>query len=51
MHVGDILVRFQLDPALSAQGDPLFHNTLVMLLRRGPEHQLKIAGLAEVDTP
>lgn len=51
MRAGDILARMPLDPVLSAQGDPLFHNTLVLLLRRGPERQLKIAGLEETDSP
>jgi hypothetical protein len=51
MKQGDIFARFPLDPALGAAGDPLFKNTLVLLLRRGPEKQLKIAGLAETDLP
>ncbi len=51
MRNGDVLARLPLDPKLSSAGDPLFRNTLVMLVRRGPDRKLKIAGLAETDAP
>ncbi|HEY1956154.1 MAG TPA: nuclear transport factor 2 family protein [Polyangiaceae bacterium] len=52
MRKGDVLVRVPLDPQTSlSTGDPLFRSTLVLLLRRGSDRALKIAGLAETDTP
>jgi len=51
MRAGDIYARLPLETRLSAAGDPLFHNTLVMLVRRGADHKLRIAGLMETDTP
>ena len=51
MHTGDVFARVPLDPAMSAAGDPLFHNTLVLLVRRAPDRKLKIAGLSETDAP
>lgn len=51
MRKGDVYVRVPLDPKLSATGEPLFRNTLILLLRRGPDHTLHIAGLAETDSP
>lgn len=51
MHTGDVFARVPLDPAMSATGDPLFHNTLVLLVRRAPDRKLKIAGLSETDAP
>jgi len=51
MRHGDVFTRIPLDPSPSSAGDPLFHNTLVLLVRRGADRKLKIAGLAETDTP
>ena len=51
MRDGDVLARVPLDQVLSAAGDPLFRNTLVLLLRRGPDRTLKIAGIGELDSP
>ena len=51
MRKGDVYVRVPLDPRLSNAGDPLFRNTLVLLVRRDSDHTLKVAGLAETDTP
>ena len=52
MRKGDVLVRVPLDPQTSAStGDALFHNTLVLLLRRGSDRVLRIAGLQETDAP
>jgi hypothetical protein len=51
MQKGDVFVRVPLNPHLSVAGDPLFRNTLIMLLRRGADHVLRIAGLAETDSP
>ncbi len=51
MHAGDIYARVPLDQVLSSQGDPLFHNTLIVLIRRDADRKIKIAGLAETDTP
>jgi hypothetical protein len=51
MRSGDVFARVPLDPVASSAGDPLFRNTLVLLVRRAPDRKLKIAGLAETDTP
>lgn len=52
MRRGDVYVRVPLVPQLSpSTGEPLFRNTLVLLLRRDADHVLRIAGLAETDTP
>ncbi len=51
MRPGDVYARVPLEPSLSTAGDPLYRNTLVILVRRTADHQLKIAGVAETDTP
>jgi hypothetical protein len=51
MRTGDIYARVPLEQRLSTAGDPLFHNMLVLLVRRGADRKLKIAGIAETDTP
>ena len=50
MRKGDVLVRVPLDPQLSpSTGEPLFRSTLTLLLRRGADRVLRIAGLGESD--
>ncbi len=50
MRKGDVFVRVPLDPQLSpTTGEPLFRSVLTLLLRRGPDHVLRIAGLGESD--
>jgi hypothetical protein len=51
MKSGDVYARIPMQSPLSQAGDPLYKNTLVLLLRRGPDRQLKIAGIAETDAP
>jgi len=51
MHTGDVLARIPLQSPLSLSGDPLYRNTLVLLVRRSADHQLRIAGIVETDTP
>ena len=51
MRPGDVYARVPLQAPLSMAGDPLFRNTLVIMVRRAADHQLKIAGVAETDTP
>lgn len=51
MKPGDVYARVPMQSPLSQAGDPLYKNTLVILLRRGPDRQLKIAGIAETDQP
>jgi hypothetical protein len=51
MRAGDVYARVPLEPFLSTAGDPLYRNTLVILVRRTADHQLKIAGVAETDAP
>jgi hypothetical protein len=51
MKPGDVYARIPLQSPLSQSGDPLYKNTLVLLLRRGADRQLRIAGVAETDSP
>lgn len=51
MRSGDVFARVPLQSPLSTAGDPLYRNTLLLLVRRSADHQLKIAGVAETDTP
>jgi hypothetical protein len=51
MRAGDVYARVPLQSPLSQAGDPLYRNTLVLLVRRSADHTLKIAGVAETDTP
>ena len=52
MKPGDVYARIPLQSPLSQAGDPLYKNTLVLLLRRSSaDRQLKIAGIAETDSP
>lgn len=51
MRAGDVYVRVPMQSPLSTAGDPLYRNTLVLLIRRSADHTLKIAGVAETDTP
>jgi len=51
MKAGDVYARIPMQSPLSQAGDPLYKNTLVVLLRRGADRQLKIAGVAETDQP
>jgi hypothetical protein len=51
MKPGDVYARIPIQSPLSQSGDPLYKNTLILLLRRGADRQLKIAGVAETDAP
>ena len=51
MKPGDVYARIPMQSPLSQAGDPLYKNTLVLMLRRGADRQLKIAGVAETDSP
>ncbi len=51
MRSGDVYARVPFNPTQASNGDPLFHNLLVLLLRRAPDHKLHIVAVAELDTP
>ena len=52
MKPGDVYARIPLQSPLSQAGDPLYKNTLVLLLRRSAaDRQLRIVGIAETDQP
>lgn len=51
MKPGDVYARIPVQSPLSQAGDPLYKNTLVLLLRRSADRQLRIAGVAETDSP
>ncbi len=51
MRPGDVYARVPLNPTQAANGDPLFHGMLMMLLRRSADHKLHILAVAELDAP
>lgn len=51
MRKGDVYTRIPIIAQPSSTGDPLFRNTLILLVRRGADHVLRIAGLQETDSP
>ena len=51
MRKGDVYARIPLDPHTSTAGDPLFRNTLIVLIRRDADRVLRIAGMEETDSP
>jgi len=51
MRKGDVYARVPLIAPPSSGGDPLFRNTLVLLVRRSDDHVLRIAGVGETDSP